>query len=193
MEMSPYWTFIPVGDKIKDRGYIRHILTLPGSGDVRRYELLMRDLELYRLTLGHSNQNKYLKELRKKSFPFHELARSLSIVCSRLIYRSTRNVYIIIIAKRQSYGVNLDVKAWLKESIGNPAHKEIAERVKHHLSCIRDNANHKEIKRSLQVLIYCIDPHDEIPDKTPSIGYSDDLKCCVNHSYFRRDSKFISQ
>jgi hypothetical protein len=177
MEMSPYWTFIPVGDKIKDRGYIRHILTLPGSGDVRRYELLMRDLELYRLTLGHSNQNKYLKELRKNLFLSNELARSLSICLFPFnISEHQKRLYNYYSQKDRAMELILDVKAWLKESIGNPAHKEIAERVKHHLSCIRDNANHKEIKRSLQVLIYCIDPHDEIPDKTPSIGYSDDLK-----------------
>jgi hypothetical protein len=65
--LAPDWILSPV----KRRAYhrlVRHILDVPGSADRQKHKQLEEDVRLYRLTLGQTNQQSFLEELKENSF-----------------------------------------------------------------------------------------------------------------------------
>ncbi len=177
--MCPHWTFLAEDDGNKKCGYVRHVMALPGSEEELRYESLLDSLELYRLTLGQPNQERFMAELKK-----NELLKALDI----------RGLMISLFPKdkldHQEYLFNEYEKdkshSRLEKDIGDllsnlrkgneTLYLEIKCEAERHLLRLKESERGNEKDASLRALVYFLDPFDHIDDRTPFKGMEDDLE-----------------
>lgn len=178
--MSPHWTYTPSKEG-GSRGYVRHILAMPGTEERLRYESLIKDLTLYRLTLGQPNQAEFLEGVKKNEYLKSMDSRAITLclfpydqdfIQSR-IYRDHE--------KEERWHLLIeDSLSLLRTLRRSTKYKALSAHVKRHIKIIRTANSHKQITDSIRALLYFVNPHDRIPDRTPGIGWDDDLERMKN-------------
>jgi hypothetical protein len=190
--MAPDWVFTPKEGKSGIK-YSRHIMDMPFTGDKRRYDKLISELNHYRLALGQPNQKEFVEHIEKNPvikdigsrgfvlnfFPtrFREIKRDAEIENYLRDYESIK-------------GLVEDARSYLEEQKGrvgsyfaNDVYVELSEAVEQVCNYVERNSLEKTsaspksgLRESIRALHYFIDIHDEFSDHEPQEGFKDDLR-----------------
>jgi uncharacterized membrane protein YkvA (DUF1232 family) len=174
--MSPHWTYSSRA-KVGNRGYVRHILAMPGTEEFPRYHALMSDLTFYRLTLGQPNQTEFMEKLKDNTylsrigpsavtldlFPYNS-----AIVEDRLFQKMKLSDRWQLLIK--------DAYDLLRSLRSRKDYSELEREVKRHVKIVRSTSSDKQKMDSIKALLYFLNPHDQIHDRTPVQGYQDDIR-----------------
>lgn len=158
----------------------RHILDIPASEDRHRYERLMSDLALYRLSLGQSDQTEYLKKLRGNTFMTAEVARAMMLSFfpqSELDFRK-RSAEIslddrkikLLISDAKDYLLHIPATEELKRHV-----LDTCQLLEMHCASEMRDRNEEAVVSCIEKLYYFVHPHDGLYDLTPQKGFDDDI------------------
>lgn len=174
--MAPHWTFTPATMK-GGRGYFRHILALQGTEEWPRYEALMKDLTLYRLTLGQPNQAGFLRELKKNSYLKEIDPRAVTLCLFPYDQEYLQSSLVIQHESIERWHLLVkDARELLTSLRRRSEYSQLKRHVERHIKVIRTATSAHKIAVSVAALLYFVNPHDEIHDRTPGLGLGDDLK-----------------
>jgi hypothetical protein len=174
--LSPHWTFNSGNPNGESQGYVRHVLSLPGSEEEPRYDRLMENLELYRLTLGQPNQASFLNKLRQNAFLKNRDNLKGVMIC---LFPSDAGYHqkamLEEYQKRGLISLADDAKEQL-DQLGVNCTAGLRKLVKEHISRIGLGQNEAVRLKSAKALIYFLDPFDEVHDRIPGMGWKDDVE-----------------
>ncbi len=176
MGMSPHWSYTPSSKKVP-RGYMRHILAMPGTNEELKYRSLMSDLTLYRLSLGQANQKDFVQALKKNEYLSTIDPRSASICLFPF------NKKIIHQALADKYKKSGDHELLIKDSLAllgtlkNHINYKIKAKLVHEkIKILKHSTNPKLKKKAFNSLVFFVNPFDDTHDITPEVGYEDDIE-----------------
>ncbi|MBN8217355.1 MAG: hypothetical protein J0L75_11985 [Spirochaetes bacterium] len=176
--ISPRWSYSKTekGPKVRDVGYVRHVLAIPGSEESLRYQQMLSSLEQYRLTLGQSNQEQFLKRLKElnlKKMGYDAKGLMICLFPGEMGVHRTR-LYKELKKPEDYESLCVDANKHLL-SMEADAKKKIQPLVTRAIQQIRAGGK-KEKEACTKALLYFIDPFDEIKDFTPGRGWDDDIE-----------------
>jgi len=180
--LSPHWIYTPKSAS-RETAFQRHILDLPNSDDRRRYELLMADLTNYRLALGQPDQTEFLKKVRDNPYLVAADPRGLSLNLFPVEYRDA-GMAISLEAVPLKRLVQ-DARAYLRSVEEAPRGRSLRSVVERCMRQIEEflsaRGERKPVLRlkaaqAAEALRYFVDPHDQTNDRSPEIGFNDDLE-----------------
>lgn len=184
--LFPNWIWMEKRRKSRSAGAIRrHVYPYPLSRENDKYEILIRDLGNYRLTLGHPRQEEFLRHLGTDKANKPELnRRSRELMLSLMPYdQALHKSEAIKLAKKVILDKDTvrarrdknNIIAFAKTEIHRNGRK-IGTRYKRKLVKILIrliNCSVPDQVKLLAALIYFLNPFDAIPDSF-STGYQDD-------------------
>ena len=174
--MSPHWTYTPA-EEVKSRGYVRHVLSLPGTEELTRYATLMKDLSLYRLTLGQPDQQLFLESLRKNEYLSKIDPRKVTLCLFPYDHKFIQAYLERQFGGKESWDLLIDDSlSFLKTLRGRPHYGALAAEVKKHIHIMKARKSKKEIGSSIAALIHFVNPYNATSDRTPGIGFDHDLE-----------------
>lgn len=174
--MSPHWTFTP---KVKDidRGYVRHMLIIPGSEEGPRYKSLLRDLELYRLTLGQPNQSKFMEDLKSNDYLKQIDIRGLTICLFPIEKKFWKKKLLEKFRNESSWELLIaDARDLIRTMKRDPNWLLRSKKINRDILILRSGSLKQKKSKSLFALLDFVNPYNEIHDCTPVIGLNDDEK-----------------
>lgn len=182
--LSPNWICTPK-KKNSNNQLVRHILDLPNSSDKDRYNKLMDRLRLYRLALGQPNPDSYLKQLEKKGYLKKIDTRSLylNLFPFEAVDQDDRLGKLV----SNIQGIRLMMKdaqikaAELQKVQGRVHLQRLVKKAAQILQSSLVSDSIVDVKKPsliklIQAMLSFVDPHDQVNDRVPVIGYKDDLK-----------------
>ena len=187
LEMSPNWVYTSNEEK-KDMLH-RHILDLPCSNDRDKYKRLIEDLSLYRLALGQPNQREFMDKLRKNNYYGSIDPRGIILNFFPYDARNRKNITRNIARDHRRIKFLIDdCKEYLKDLKGNPKYKDLKKHVDINIELLiklmeipaLSVLQKQQFEKLIFNLFYFVDPHDDKSDRSPEIGFDDDLDILFN-------------
>ncbi|WP_164848341.1 DEAD/DEAH box helicase [Halobacteriovorax sp. HLS] len=179
LEMSPNWIYTP--DSNEYFRFNRHILDLPCSNDKNKYFQLKKDIELYRLAIGQPNQRDFLEEIKSNEYFSRIDPRGVILNFFPFKSRDWKAELNKFFASKDEVKLLIeDSMNFLGKIEANLLYPELKVEVIRNVNrverFIKNNiGTEEEFKRSIEALYYFLDPFDELCDRDPEIGFSDDL------------------
>ena len=179
--LSPHWIFTPPNALKETNRIQRHILDLPLSKDKLKYEKLMTDIVHYRLALGQPNQRQFLEELAKQNKFSAEEIKGLTLqLFPRQKRKRTEKVQELVQSDQKVRQLLHDAKSYLEALKRHKDHRALQIVVWPLCKEIQDVLDGKQkrtrqFEAAVKKLYYFVDPHDDLPDFIPNLGFSDDL------------------
>jgi hypothetical protein len=177
--LSPNWIYTSPNARCCQT---RHIMDLVCSDDPKRFDRLMRDLALYRLALGQSDQEQYLKKLRQNEFiNAMDDVRGLMLCFFPKSERDIKRQAQLLIQDHRKLNILLhDAQSYLDDVNASDEMRELVS--DHSQTLLRFMASHQQapvagdILAAVETLYYFVHPHDDVYDQTPLKGLEDDLE-----------------